>query len=107
QPATGETYPKSDLFNKALQTMWDQHLSFPDIIVVYQTAIGERILNHDPFEYQSAIDSDVILQLLLSYLYVRKLSLILIYNRISSFAFKIIKNKFEKQKFIDYCYLTL
>lgn len=65
------------------------------------------MLNHDPFEYKSAIDSDVIFQLLLSYLYVRKLSLILICNRIASFAFKIIKNKFEKQKFIDYCYLTL
>lgn len=63
--------------------------------------------NHTRFEYQSAIDSDVILQLLLSYLYVRKLPLILICNRTSSFAFKIIKNKFEKQKFIDYCYFTL
>lgn len=52
--------------------------------------------NHTRFEYQSAIDSDVILQLLLSYLYIRKSSLILICNRISSFAFKIIKNKFEK-----------
>lgn len=38
--------------------------------------------NHSRFGYQSAIDSDVILQLLLSYLYIRKSSLILIHNRI-------------------------
>lgn len=62
--------------------MWDQHLSVPDIIVVYQTTIEEHMLNHEPFEYKSAIDSDVILPLLLSFLYTRQLTLTLILNRI-------------------------
>ncbi|MCV5177614.1 hypothetical protein OFC21_18900, partial [Escherichia coli] len=38
QPATGETYPKSDLFNKALMKYW-----MPDIEVIRPLSVRQQL----------------------------------------------------------------